>query len=173
MKIKYYCLYRFVPLLLLDFKNYAGRGNTEEFAALEEEPHLSPTFMTTFNSLQPCSPGSHLDSLVQGKNDYIDGINDDAVATPVHMSPEMSPRCSGESNEEEEDGGEFSDGKTSLHYKIMLCKSYCFRCFKLCFYFYCLSELNVKTPAFIRQRKNIATPGAIATPTVLKDVNAR
>ncbi|KAF4082774.1 hypothetical protein AMELA_G00131440 [Ameiurus melas] len=33
-------------------------------------------------------------------------------------------------------------------------------------------ELSMQTPGFIRQRKQVATPGALATPTILKALNA-
>ncbi|XP_062869090.1 uncharacterized protein cenpt isoform X3 [Trichomycterus rosablanca] len=117
-----------------DLQSYAGGSDAEECATLDEEPHLSPALLSTFNSIKSCSPGSHQSSLASVEN-Y--DINDDAIATPVHLNPTMSPQCP----EAEDEEGEFSD------------------------------ELNMKTPAFIRQRKQVATPGALATPTVLKDLN--
>lgn len=39
-------------------------------------------------------------------------------------------------------------------------------------YIFIITELSMQTPGFIRQRKQVATPGALATPTILKALNA-
>lgn len=166
-------------------QTFAGGTELEEFqVSVEEEPHRRPASSSAVHTTKPSSSVTHQDSLVQNPDEDDEVIQDidqsgsEEIVVSVHVSPMVDFPAAEEKQEEEvqehqqqeeeEEEQEEEEQEEEMEEQVQEqpqeaeeeqedAQS---------------EELSMQTPGFIRQRKQVATPGALATPTILKALNA-
>ncbi|XP_072515889.1 uncharacterized protein cenpt isoform X2 [Salminus brasiliensis] len=143
-------------------QSFTNGSAPDELPSLEEEQSNSPASPSITHTVKHSPSVTNYTGLAEVKDDEVDGVTEgdisqleeeNAVTSPIHQSLNFeneSPAAEEEEEEEEEleeeeKGDEEEDASSE--------------------------ELSMQTPAFIRKRKEIATPQALGTPTILKVLN--
>ncbi|MCJ8737289.1 hypothetical protein PDJAM_G00022330 [Pangasius djambal] len=138
-----------------ELQGFAGGTELEELVTVEEEPHRSLASSSAFHATKPSPSLTYRDVLVQNADEGdvirdLDQSESEEVVASGHVSPTVDfPAAEEEEEVEEEQEEEEEEAEDAQS-----------------------EELSMQTPGFIRQRKQVSTPGALATPTVLKALNA-
>ncbi|XP_017581119.1 centromere protein T isoform X1 [Pygocentrus nattereri] len=164
-----------------ELQSFTNASAAEELPHLHEEPNISPASASTSPTMKPYlsemhqtslaevqvdevedhTEGNtskpfemHQTSLAEVQDDEVKGVtqgdnsmseDENIVTSPGHHSPTPDlPADEEEQQEEDDEEDAHSEGS---------------------------EELSMQTPAFIRQRKEVPTPGTLRTPTVLKVLN--
>ncbi|XP_066503820.1 centromere protein T [Hoplias malabaricus] len=128
--------------------SFTYMGTPEKLHHLEEESYVSPSSPSISPTVKPSLSMRHQTSSAEVEDDREDvsdiGQSEDEIVVnfPIHQSPSPDSPAEKEDQQEEED-----DEDTHSE------------------------ELSMQTPAFVRQRKDVPTPSAMQTPTVLKLMN--
>ncbi|TTL88680.1 Glucose-fructose oxidoreductase domain-containing protein 2 [Bagarius yarrelli] len=134
-----------------ELQSLALGSELEELASTEEELHHSPASFFAFHTTKPLPSETQQGSLVQNPDE--EGVLQSASEAVVVSFHDVE-----EEVEEEEDHQEVEEEEQELEPEEEDDAQ--------------SEELSMQTPGFIRQRKQVSTPGALATPTILKALNA-